>query len=1080
MTDSKTWPWKKRSAEKTSVAPDKVDLSLRGNEGEVQTILTDKAELERDLKVLKEKLSSAISEGNSKDHVARKQAKMAQEAIAGWEKAEKEAIALKQELNKTIQHRVAGDERLVSLDAALKECMLQLRFVREEQEKRIHDAIMKTSREFEKTRTILEEKLAETTERLAKLSAENTQLSKALLAKNKVIKDVNGQRFQAEADFSAVMTRLESTEKENASLKYEVRVIEKELEIRNEEREFNHRTEDVAHKQHLESVKKIAKLETECQRLRLLVRKRLPGPGALAKMKSEVEILSRNSSESRRRKSNPSPIGSVDFSVDSAPDTPGRRTNFLTEQLYAMEEENRTLKELLNEKTNELQLSRTMYARTASKVIEGEAKVEEPSKGSARNLPTPQELSLASLSDIGSDEKVSWAESWASAMISDMEHLRNGKHTGTPSCKGTGASDIDLMDDFVEMEKLAVYEGKPFGNSHISSEEGNAGPLEILAGRHSVEATGREMVPLSDCQSGISVSNQEIQPNNELIDKIPGWLSDIQKLVLEQTRSTHRNPDNIVEDIRVALGRINHPNPGKSGSSNSLIANNISSAKNCNHSDISDSIHKMIELLQGITLPCQDYGTPEILSRKDGNSLPYKISETSTDYMVRVFQWKTSELGAVLHQFVQTCHSLLNGKADMQKFAEDITSALDWIMNHCFSLQDVSSMKDAIKKHFDWDETRSESEVESGLVSHFAETDKLHHLHAPKEQLSHFPIVSSWNVHNNVFHFEDFRPGVSEEGRRLKDELEIIETAKKSLERRLQSEMDKNESLMVKLQESEERIESFKTDADTMQQSKGVSQEQTPGVVQDQIYKYKMANDELHTQLVTAQVELNEARENVSSLATELKNKSSHEELEAVCLDLQLQLESVKKEIPKHDDTQEEKQLRTDWEITTASEKLAECQETILNLGKQLQALASPRDAALFDKVTCTPTNSLSTTTISEKNINQRSSLLDKMLAEDNAEKLWSPKTKELSCPSESATLTDGQNSYYAFGLSGTINSPHKFINLNGIKHQDEEVVSSKAIVPSKKRGGVGFFKKLLWRQKKGKSKKTSFPHADK
>jgi len=48
-------------------------------------------------------------------------------------------------------------------------------------------------------------------------------------------------------------------------------------------------------------------------------------------------------------------------------------------------------------------------------------------------------------------------------------------------------------------------------------------------------------------------------------------------------------------------------------------------------------------------------------------------------------------------------------------------------MNHCFSLQDVSSMRDAIKKQFDWDETLSENEAETGM---FADTDKLH---LPKE-----------------------------------------------------------------------------------------------------------------------------------------------------------------------------------------------------------------------------------------------------------------------------------------------------------------------------------------------------------
>uniref|UniRef100_A0A5B7B2N5 Filament-like plant protein 7 n=1 Tax=Davidia involucrata TaxID=16924 RepID=A0A5B7B2N5_DAVIN len=1101
--DPKTWLWKKKSTEKTIVAADKVNLSPKGNEEEIQRHQTDKADLERDLKLLNDKLSLALSECNTKEDLVKKHAKLAQEAIAGWEKAEAEAMLLKQELDEILQQKVAGEERLTHLDAALKECMQQLRFVREEQEQRIHDAVMKTSKEFEKTRIVLEEKLAETNKRLSKLGAENTQLSKALLAKEKLIDDLNEHRTHAEADFNALMTRLESIEKENASLKYEVRVLEKELEIRNEEREFNRRTADVAHKQHLECVKKIAKLESECQRLRILVRKRLPGPAALAKMKSEVEMLGRDPAETRRRKSNPSPTGSMDFAVDNAPDTPSKRINFLTEQLCAMEEENGTLKEILNRKTNELQFSRIMYARTASKLSQVETQLEESPKGQivmepARNTPTPHELSLASMSDMGSDDKISCAESWASALISELEHFRNGKQTGTPSCKTVGASDINLMDDFVEMEKLAIVSvDKPFGSSHLASDEGSeiVGRLETQSGRYSLAAEGSEIVPASDDRLGLSIFNQEIQ------SKVPGWLQDILKVVLEQKRVTQRNPDEILEDIKVALAYIDHPTPSdfvdakeslnhpdasnpshvrgyisqkpaeKSpmmDSSDKIIDDDLSVGKKSNQqfrSNLSKSICKIIELIEGISLPSLDYG--------DGSFLPYKNSETPTDYMVRVFQWKTSELSAVLQQFVQTCNGLLSGKADVEKFAQELTSALDWIMNHCFSIQDVSSMRDSIKKHFDWDESRSEGEVEGGMISQLSEADKLR---LPKEQLSYLPIVSASNGHN-IFFQTELQPNVREDSKRFKDGLVNMENAKKDLEGRLQSEIDKSESLMTQLRESEKTIESLQTEVETLKKAKRM--------IEDQIENHKLVNEDLDAQLAVARVELNEARQMFSSLETELENKSnSCAELEATCLDLQLQLESVtKKEIPKYDMDREEKQLRTDWEITAASEKLAECQETILNLGKQLKALASPNNTTIFNKVISTPTDTITTTITPKKNINKRSSLLDKMLAEDNAEAadLNSPKTKEVistsDCQKWSTTL-DG-NSSSAFHPNGAINPPEGFLNLNGIKHNDNEaLVGSLAIVPGKKKGSGGFLKRLFWRRKKGNSKEIPLPFA--
>jgi hypothetical protein len=156
-----------------------------------------------------------------------------------------------------------------------------------------------------------------------------------------------------------------------------------------------------------------------------------------------------------------------------------------------------------------------------------------------------------------------------------------------------------------------------------------------------------------------------------------------------------------------------------------------------------------------------------------------------------------------------------------------------------------------------------------------------------------------------------------------------------------------------------------------------------------------------------------------------------------------------------------------DWEITAASEKLAECQETILNLGKQLKALAAPREAALFDKVIATPTDTVTaaaitataTTPPKDKIMNQRSSLLDQMLKEDDSAAKYFKfhKTKE----------TDG-NSFQPL---------EKIIVLNGVKQEDDDATAgSLAIVPSKKRGGASLWRKLMWRKKKGNIKKPPLP----
>ncbi|KAL7135522.1 hypothetical protein ABFS83_11G102700 [Erythranthe nasuta] len=724
--DQKSWLWKKRSTEKTLVA-DKASnsLSKHGEDedededeedeelNEVQKLLIEKTDLERNLRISNEKLSSALSECNAKDNIAKKQVKIAEEAIAGWEKAEIEAISLKQELDKVLQQKATSDERIGHLDAALKECMLQLRFVQKEQDKRVHSAMVKRSDEFEKITIALNEKLADSGKRLAKLDAENTQLSKALSGKEKVIEDLSKYRTQIEADFSALMSRVESTEKENASLKYELRVLEKELHIRNEEREYTRRTADAAQR---------AKLETSVE--------------------------------------------------------PCKYLHFL------------------------------------------------------------QEHSLVSASsDVGSEDKASCSESLASH-------------------RNMGASDMSLMYDFAEMEKLAV----------------------------------------------VSLS-----------------------------------ADNSI------------PIPEKSGQK---FSSNSSSA-----------IRKVIELVEGINIPSQDSDIDKLLSTKNSEKNP-------TGYVVRVFQWKSDELSATLQRFVRTCNDLLNGKGDFEQFVVEAASNLEWVVNHCFSMQDVSCMKDAIRNRLDWDESGSESEVDSGSANN--------------------------SVENN--------------------------TSQRDI------------------------IEDLNSERETVKQFEGKNG--------NRVEKEKTTKGELENQFMDSNHEQGKSYDNVLYLEHDPENKdSSCEKLEETCYDLNKQLKS---EEVLDKGSQWEKQLQNDWEITVASEKLAECQETILNLGKQLKALASPSDAALFEKVINTPDaeSVITTSSTPQKTFShQSSSLLDKMLADDN------------------------NNNHQLFRASPETKKDIQ--NVNGEKCTKDEsktgaaAASMEIVVPCKRNRGGSFFKKLFWRRKKGKSGKT-------
>ncbi|KAL1212206.1 Filament-like plant protein 7 [Cardamine amara subsp. amara] len=682
--DHKAWPWKKKSIEKTVVVESNNGIY---SNGEIEKLVADKIELENSVKGLNDKLISVEAESNKRETET-------QEAIVGWEKTKAEVASLKKKLEEALNEKHRTDERSSHTDAGLKECMQQLRFVREEQERTMHDALTKASQEYERRLIVVKTELADTGKRLAEAEGENTQLSKAFLAKSKTVEDLNRERGRVEADFNALVSSLESKEKENVSLRYEVRVLEKELELRNEEREFSRRSAEASHKLHLENVKKVAKLEAECQRLRILVRKRLPGPAALSKMRNEVEMLG-------RRRVNGSPNSPM---IDS------EKINNLTEQLCLMEEENKTLREALNKKVNELQFSRNMYSRTASRLLEFESHLEESSKGTniepSRSSNVSHEVSLVSVSEFDNDDKVSCSDSWASALLSELDNFKNKKQTGSSLVRTPKASEMKLMDDFAEMEKLAMVAStidiQPGSSPMCSSDSISAtGPVENESNENSSEVP---KTPTTD-----------YSPQDDLMSKLPQSLRIVVKAIMEHKRIVQRNTDDVLEDIRKALSSVNH-------SSSSVINHqelvNLSQTKTVTvedtpnmECDISKSIHRIIEIIEGVSL-------------KDERHVSHGESERLSGYTARVLQWKTTELSSVLQQFLHTCYDLLDQKADMKKFAEELSSVLEWMVNHCFSLQDVSSMREEIKKQFEWDESRSGSEIDIGIISQVLEADK--------------------------------------------------------------------------------------------------------------------------------------------------------------------------------------------------------------------------------------------------------------------------------------------------------------------------------------------------------------------
>ncbi|KAK7350923.1 hypothetical protein VNO77_09985 [Canavalia gladiata] len=244
--DRRSWLWRRKSSEKSPgeaqssgsmsshserFFDDQVYPSQTTPSAEDTSEAAPSDEEVNDVKTLKEKLSAALLKVRAKEDLAKQHAKVAEEAVSGWEKAENEVLFLRQQLDAAKQKNSVLEARANHLDGALKVCMRQLRQAKEEQEQKCDEA-----------------------------------------AAN------NSKRTDPEADAVAsvhfdIHQRLEDVENENSSLKNELQSQLEELKFRTIERDLSTQAAETASKQHLESIKKVAKLEAECRRLKATARK---------------------------------------------------------------------------------------------------------------------------------------------------------------------------------------------------------------------------------------------------------------------------------------------------------------------------------------------------------------------------------------------------------------------------------------------------------------------------------------------------------------------------------------------------------------------------------------------------------------------------------------------------------------------------------------------------------------------------------------------------------------------------------------------------------------------------------------
>ncbi|XP_009627329.1 filament-like plant protein isoform X2 [Nicotiana tomentosiformis] len=388
-------------------------------------------EAKESLRSLTEKLSAALVNVSAKEDLVKQHAKVAEEAIAGWEKAESEVAVVKQQLDAAVQQNLSLEVRASHLDGALKECVRQLRQARDEQEKRIQEAVAEKN-EWESEKAALENQLLKLRSQVETCKAETL----------------------TSTDFD-ILVRLDCLEKENTALKIELHSCSEELEIRTIERDLSTQAAESASKQQLESIKKVTKLEAECRKLQAMARKASPFNDQRSSAVSSyyVESVTDSQSDSGER------LNTVD--------NDGLKMNKL--------------------ETNEY----------------------EPS----------------------------CSNSWASALIAELDQFKNEKatHKTLAAC----SIEIDMMDDFLEMERLAalsetanktpsitsdaVPHDSPNVENHLAAEYDSISQrvAELEQKMEKTEAEKAELEnALSECQDALKVSSVQLKESQTRLEEL--------------------------------------------------------------------------------------------------------------------------------------------------------------------------------------------------------------------------------------------------------------------------------------------------------------------------------------------------------------------------------------------------------------------------------------------------------------------------------------------------------------------------------------------------------------------------------
>ncbi|GJN07244.1 hypothetical protein PR202_ga25062 [Eleusine coracana subsp. coracana] len=737
------------------------------------------------VKSLNEKLSAALLTINAKEDLVKQHTKVAEEAVAGWEQAEAEVASLKRLLETTSQKNTSLEDQVSQLDDALKECVRQLRQAREEQEEKISDVLAKKSKELESEKTELQIHIAELSKQLeaTKLEATTVQVQHGLEEKIQVM------------------------EKENKDLKIELVTLSKELKMLAWERDLSNQAAETASKLHLESVKKIAKVEAECLRLRHMT----------------------------------------------------RRTSLANDSRHI---------------TN----NTCMESQTDSQSDSGERM-------------------------LAVDDEMKNSDSWASALMAELDQFKNGS-SGTRNLVNTPV-EIDLMDDFLEMEKLAALPEV----DNVSSSFGGETDSDHGVARD------------ESSKNGTGSLQHQVTDLRAKIEKIECEKRELEMALAETRDQLGSSCDALMVangklvDLQAKLDLANESklNALRQGEQLDSERKELISQLELKYAEI-EELRALVASLKGS------------VDRKELELQLETISEEATDLRKTV---ASLEEKIVAERSLAMQHKANTDVAEAAK--ESLDAQLRSANKEIGKLRGIMEILEAeVRK-----ERVSREELVKQMEAMNTESERTLSVASDRELLeAQLQVVNSEvaKLEGTVNALECDAAKEMAHSSDLQMQLEAVEGIRKVLE----SELESSHQETMKLREKVLSLETRLKDQTSLLVEYTAKSE-------DAVSRRKA----MEGQLEAANLELTKLRNKVSLLQGKIEQeKLLSEEYEAKCrkLEAQLSRDSREAKLWRLANSKGDLKVKQEKDLSSAAGKLAECQKTIANLGRQLKSLTDLDD----------------------------------------------------------------------------------------------------------------------------------------